>query len=267
MNANKYYEFTKEFFTINGCTIEELIPNYMTVHLTKEMDESLMNRPFYWHYMKKMNREGEPMSLSFKDISLGDQEEGVFLHAGTPKLQQIYQVALEKGFMTRLYEAVESKDNNNLALHPWLFVNIKLTFRGKQSKDQILSIGLNLINGALIHDAMDKIIDYSFNPKISDYTFPMTPVIRLESGYNRIVQHTEAYISKLDTEWASHSIEQLNYEKQLLEGFYNSNDIEEEQYEKELDQLNVRYKPRITLSVANGGLIYLSVSTSQQLLQ
>ncbi|MFG6148539.1 YqhG family protein [Halobacillus sp. B23F22_1] len=265
MNNARHYNFTKSFFELNGCLITEKKPKHMTIKLTKEMDEALMNRPFYWHYMKKMNREGEPLSLSFKDISLGDEEEGIFLHAGTPKLQQIYQVALEKGYTTRLYEKINSP-SQNLALHPWLCINAKLTFRGKQSKDLLLSLGLNLINGSLIHEAMNKFLGVSLTSNISDYTFPMTPLIRLESGYNRILQNIENYLHELDTEWADQSLSQLNYEQKLLESFFQSGDVDPEQYEKELEQLHIRYQPRIQLSVANGGLIYLTHETSQDLL-
>ncbi|MFC7320862.1 YqhG family protein [Halobacillus campisalis] len=265
MKQNVYYDFTKEFFTINGCLIEEKNAKHMKVLLTRQMDESLMNRPFYWHYMKKMNREGDPMSLSFKDISIGEEEEGIYLHAGTPKLQQIYQTALEKGYITRLYESI-NHPTHNLAMHPWLILNMKITFRGKQSKDKILSIGLNLINGAITHNMMELLEHIKLIQKISDYTFPMTPMIKLESAYNRIIQHVETYLTTLDTDWAEQSIQQFNYEKQLLQKFFHSDDIGEEQYQKELDQLAIRYKPRVTIKIANGGLFYLSVHTSQNLL-
>ncbi|MCP3025703.1 YqhG family protein [Halobacillus sp. A5] len=266
MNSASHYDFTKQFFQLNGCKIDEDKPKQMKVKLTKEMDEALMNRPFYWHYIKKMNREGETLSLTFKDISLGEAEEGIYLHGGTPKLQQIYQVALEKGYTARLYEAVET-DNQNLALHPWLCLNMRVTFRGKQSKDLLLSLGLNLINGAMVHEAMPKLIKLDLTSKVSDYTFPMTPLIKMESGYKRLLRNIELHLETLDTQWAVESLQQLRYEQELLESFYNSKDVDTDQYEKELEQLHVRYQPRIHLQVANGGLIYLTSETSQNMLR
>ncbi|WP_082233855.1 YqhG family protein [Halobacillus massiliensis] len=263
MTSNPHYEFTKEFFTINGCTIEERDDKFIKVQLTQELDEALMNRPFYWHYIKKMNRSGDPMSLSFKDIRLGDEEEGVFLHAGTPKLHQIYDFALEKGKFTRLYESIPYP-MTHLPLQPWLFVNILLTFRGKQTRNEILSLGLNLINGVVLSKAMDKIKDLPLTSKVSDYTFPMTPLIRIESGYNRLLEYAQDYISRMSSTWAEESEHQLNTETGLLEDFYNRNDMEEESYKKEARQLEIRYKPRITFETANGGLFYLSISTGQK---
>ncbi|WP_101844272.1 YqhG family protein [Halobacillus sp. Marseille-P3879] len=265
MNSASHYEFTKTFFELNGCEITEKKRGHMKVKLTKEMDESLMNRPFYWHYMKKMNREGDPLSLTFKDIQLGEEEEGIYLHPGTPKLQQIYQVSLEKGYTTRLYENVNATVQN-IALHPWLCMNVRLTFRGKQSKDLLLSLGLNLINGALIHGIMEKLDNLPLMSKVADYTFPMTPLIKIESGYQRILDHIESYLSSLDTHWAEESLSQLHHEKELLESFYHSQDVDEDQYEKELEQLLIRYQPRIQLEVANGGLLYLTNQTSNNML-
>ncbi|WP_173916164.1 YqhG family protein [Halobacillus sp. Marseille-Q1614] len=266
MTSNPHYEFTKEFFSINGCTLEERNGKFLKVQLTQEMDEALMNRPFYWHYIKKMNRAGDPMSLSFKDISLGDEEDGVFLHAGTPKLHQIYDFALSKGKFTRLYESI-AHQSTHLPLQPWMFVNLQLTFRGKQTRNEILSLGLNLINGMVLSNAMEKIKDLPLTPKVSDFTFPMTPLIRLESGYNRLIQYAEDYITQMSSTWAVESEEQLNTEKGLLDDFYTRDDMEEETYMKEAEQLEVRYKPRITLTTANGGLFYLSLYTGQKVAQ
>lgn len=65
------------------------------------MDEEIMNRPFYWHYMTKMNRPGDPMQLLFTNTS-HSKEGGIYLHAGTPKLHTIYGAAIKKGKTARL---------------------------------------------------------------------------------------------------------------------------------------------------------------------
>ncbi|UOQ93720.1 YqhG family protein [Halobacillus shinanisalinarum] len=263
MTTSMYYQFAKDFFTTHGCIITEEGNQSMHVKLTNDMDEALMNRPFYWHYMKKMDRVGEAMSLTFTD-GIMEEDSGIHLHAGTPKLHQMYQLAIERSYSTRLYEYLPSLTVNK-ALHPWLILNIKVTYRGKQTRDEVLSIGLNLINGALITKMMDKIWEFDFRSTVSDFSFPMTPIVRTESGYHRIIRYVNERLDSLDDQWEVQSLHQLKDEKDLLHRFFTSDDVDEEYYEKELEQIDVRYKPRISIQIANGGLFYLSQETSQQL--
>ncbi|TGB04321.1 YqhG family protein [Halobacillus salinus] len=254
------YTFVREFFTSNGCTISEEGPTHMTIQLTSEMDEEIMNRPFYWHYMKKMNRMGEPMELTFtesKDI------EGIYLHPGTPKLHTIFQTAMTRGRTARLYEVTQDKGG----LTPWLVINLFLHFRGKQSKNEHLSLGLNLLNGAFVQNTMEFLRQYDFDQHVSDYTFPITPIIQLPSAYRRMEGFVEQYAGSLDHQWAKDSRQHWEQEQSLLNSFYKSGDLSEDYYTNEKEQLSKRYHPRIEMEVVNGGLFYLSQSSNHKILQ
>ncbi|UOQ42540.1 YqhG family protein [Halobacillus salinarum] len=263
MKENPYYEFVKHFFLSYGCSIVEQSPFHMTIQLTAEVDEELMNRPFYWHYMKKMNRQGEPMQLTFTHTDAADQE-GIFLHPGSPTLHRIYRMAVDKGRTTRLYETIEQPIEQK-AMTPWLILNIQLQYRGKQTKNEQLSIGLNLINGGILENVMDKVWNVTFEPKVSDYTFPMTPIISLESGYRRMENYIENYVAGQDDAWVNESEAQLREELHLLKQFVLEENMTDEDYYKEKEQIETRYKPRISLSIVNGGLFYISQQTSNQL--
>ncbi|WP_226582979.1 YqhG family protein [Halobacillus litoralis] len=263
-SPNPYTAFVKDFFTSYGCALVEQTPSYFTIQLTSEMDEEIMNRPFYWHYMKKMNREGDPMQLTFTDTA-ETHKQGIYLHAGTPKLHMIYNTAIEKARTARLYEVIyQTKHPRNRAMSPWLVINVLLHYRGKQAKDEPLSIGLNLIHGTMMLKMMDKIQNIDFETKVSDYTFPMTPVISLVNAYKRIERHIETYLSSLDNKWVSESLHHLEKEKQLLESFYQSEDIDLESFTKEREQIDNRYKPYVEIEVINGGLFYISQETSAE---
>ncbi|MGP4061730.1 YqhG family protein [Halobacillus sp. H74] len=261
MNAlNPYTTFVQQFFTSYGCSVVEQSDSHFKVQLTNEMDEEIMNRPFYWHYMKKMNRAGDPMQLTFTDT---DQKinQGIYLHAGTPKLHTLYNTAIKKARTARLYEVIHQPDHNK-AMSPWLVVNALLHYRGKQAKDEPISIGLNLIHGTMTLRMMERIQNIDFETKVSDYTFPMTPVITLASAYKRIERHVENYIASKNNDWAIESLRHLDQEKQLLESFYQSEDIGLESFTKEREQIDTRYKPYIDMEVINGGLFYISQETS-----
>ncbi|MCA0970103.1 YqhG family protein [Halobacillus litoralis] len=258
--SNHHFHFVKHFFATNGCTVLKESPSQLQVQLTNDMDEQIMNRPFYWHYMKKMNREGDPMQLTFTEDRSVD---GIYLHAGTPKLHTLYRTAMKNGKTARLYEATSSKG----ALTPWLVINFFLHFRGKQTKNEHMSLGLNLVNGAFVHHMMDRLENFSFEQKVSDYTFPMTPIIQLSSAYKRIEGYVEQYAGTLNHDWARESHEQWQQEQDLLESFYSSGDLSEDYYKNEKEQLSKRYVPRIEMDVINGGLFYLSQNSNQGILQ
>lgn len=266
MTSTPYFHFVRQFFTLNDCTIVEESESHIKFQLTSEMDEEIMNRPFYWHYMRKMDREGAPMQLAFTEVKRDDDREGIYLHAGTPKLHTIYQTAKKRGRTTRLYESLDDA-NSNGALQPWLIVNHHLHFRGKQTKTLSLSIGINLINGMLLPDMMTRLEVIDFSVTVSDYTFPVTPIIGLLNAYKRMESYMESYISSLEHQWAYESLNQLKEEEALLQSFYESNDIAFEPFTNEVEQLNKRYNPRITIEAVNGGLFYLSHQTCQNIIQ
>ena len=60
MQQQEIHKFLERYFLSNKCEIVDKQPSYMTVQLTIELDKELMNRPFYWHYLRK-NR-GSPKS-------------------------------------------------------------------------------------------------------------------------------------------------------------------------------------------------------------
>ncbi|CDQ17921.1 YqhG family protein [Halobacillus karajensis] len=259
--VNPYKTFVKQFFLSYGCSIIDDLPSHFTIQLTSEMDEEIMNRPFYWHYMKKMNREGDPMRLTFTDT---DQKQagGIYLHAGTPKLHTLYNTAIKKGRTARLYEVIHEFTAQNRAMSPWLIVNALLHYRGKQTKDEPISIGINLIHGTMMLGMMEKIQHMDFEPTVSDYTFPMTPVISLSNAYKRMERHIETYIAQQDNQWIKESLLHLKQETQLLESFYESEDIDLDSFTKEREQIDNRYKPYIEMEVINGGMFYISQETS-----
>jgi hypothetical protein len=254
INLNSFLE---DYFTAHHCEILSNQDGVLKVQLNEKMDRALMNRPFYWHYIKKMGREGDPMPLTLITNQDSLEEQGERIHFGSPRLQQILNHLKEHERYTRLFEVVHA--NENTALHPWLVVNIKISYIGKLKKDEVFSIGLNLINGIMKTEMMDSLLDKDFQAQISDYCYTITPLIKLKSGYNRIFSVINQYIHDTEHEWAKESLQELETEVDLLKHFYEGDRDEDlDQMERELQDLNERYKPKIQLKVINGGIFYLS---------
>ncbi|MCT2537543.1 YqhG family protein [Aquibacillus koreensis] len=266
MTLVNLHDFLNDYFTSNHCEILENNNGKLHIQLTDKMDELLMNRPFYWQYVKKLGYPGEPMKISFITNPNRREEEGEWIHFGSPRLHQIFRALQTQGKFTKLYEHVQS--GQRTALVPWLVTNLKISYSGKQKKDEIVSIGLQLINGAMNLNMMQDLDTISLKPKISDFSYTMTPIIRMKSGYQRILNYVEQELQNKDHIWAEESWNHLQSEKKLLEHFYQDTTEDEEyenRFEQELKDIESLYKPVIDISVINGGLFYLTQQTSNKL--
>src|SRR5690625_80089 len=247
--------FLKTYFSAHHCELIHAEDGVLTIQLTEEMDRALMNRPFYWHYVKSTGNTGTPMQLTL--ITNPDKRDvkGEWIHFGSPRLQQIIAHLKQNEQITKLFQKVNT--TKNTALYPWLVTNIKISYEGKQKKDEVFSVGLHLVNGAMKSNMMDTLKSVPLNMAISDYCYPISPLIKLKSGYVRIETVIDNYIKKQSHEWAEDSLQTLDEEIQMLHHFYNE-ETEAEQKEKEMHEITKRYQPRITYKVINGGIIYLT---------
>src|SRR5699024_4645748 len=248
--------FLNSYFTSHQCDVREDTEGILQVQLTEEMDKVLMNRPFYWHYIKQMGRVGEPMRLTLITDTDKMDEEGELIHFGSPRLQQIMNDLKSRERFTKLFEQVETSEQT--ALYPWLVVNMKISYQGKLKKDELLSIGLHLINGKMQLEMMETLKSYSLHTGISDYCYTISPIIKLHSGLKRIEMVIEDYIRKQPYDWALESERALYEEIELLDHFYEDQQDGDSNYkQKEIRELTERYEPRITMKIVNGGLFYL----------
>ncbi|SDK55288.1 YqhG family protein [Sediminibacillus albus] len=264
MAIENLHDFLTDYFTANHCGILENENGKVTIQLTDEMDELIMNRPFYWHYIKQIGQQGQPMKVTFITNPDRRDEQGEWVHFGSPRLHQIFNTLGQQGKITRQFEQVDTAMQRS-PLIPWLVINLKIIYRGKHKKDELLSYGLQLINGTLVSPMMDKLIKLKLHTGIPDFCYTITPLIRYKSGYQRIIRYVEKYLNTKDYTWAKESWEHLYEEGKLLEYFYKdvSTDGEkQEQLKQSLSEIEKRFRPNISIDIVNGGIFYLSQQTS-----
>lgn len=256
MHITHLHSFLRTYFSAYHCPIHHDHDGVLTVQLTEEMDQSLMNRPFYWHYMKSIGNDGDPAELTFITEPGQDQEDetGEWIHFGSPRLQQIFKHLKQTSCHVKLFQKIEA--TKNTALYPWLLTNIKISYKGKQNKDEMFSIGLNLINGMMKTNMMELLQKLPLHNTISDYCFPMSPLVKYKSGFSRITAVIEDYLKNQTYDWADESLVTLSEEINMVKHFYEHED-DKEHLQKEIDDLTNLYQPTITYQVINGGLIYL----------
>lgn len=257
MGIHDLDQFITDYFTAHQCQILNQQDGVITIQLTEDMDKALMNRPFYWHYIKKIGQEGTPQTLTLITNQKKRGEKGEFIHFGSPRLQQIMNHLTQNERFTKSYQTTLSP-HVNTALHPWLVVNIKITYAGKKQKDELFSIGLNLITGVMKSQMMEYLYQLDLQNTIPDYCFTISPVVKLHSGMKRIEVLLDDYIQNQPHQWAEESIAVMNEDIQLLEHFYEQlSEQDKQQMEQEVEEIKNRYEPTITWSVVNGGLFYL----------
>lgn len=254
MNLDK---FLTDYFTAHQCAVTDDGRGVIHVELTEKLDRILMNRPFYWQYIKSTGSKGQPMNLTFIVNPERREEKGEWIHYGSPRLLQIFRHLKENEKFTRQFQIIDT--HTNTPLYPWLLINMKISYQGKHTKDEIFSIGLHLVNGMMKTNMMEEIKNIPFSRKISDYCYPISPMIQLRSGFSRIEKLLERYIQDLDHKWAEQSVEMMEEEKALLRHFFDSN--AEENMEKEIKEIEMRYRPKVIMNVINGGIIYLKADS------
>lgn len=264
MQQTEIHSFLENFFTANECEIIENKYDYLTVQLTIEMDKLLMNRPFYWHYLEKTNGTPKPMQLTL----ITDQNEktksinGEFIHFGAPRLHQIFQAAKKLGSAIRLYEQPKTFPANSLPLHPWLGVNFIVSYQCDIKKDRLFSIGLHLISGSIVENFQEKLEQLELTPKIPDFCFTMSPLIKPKSGLSRIQSFIEQIIIKDNHEWANDARQRWHADLMLLNHFYEDLEEKPDCYHLEQEALKNLYEPQIHITIQNGGIFYLTPTTA-----
>lgn len=258
MEQHEIHHFLSRFFQASGCQILENDGQMLNIQLTVDMDKRLMNRPFYWKYVEQLGQDGQPLQLNLvTDPEQANDSDGEFIHFGSPRLHQIFQSAKDLSRHTRLFEKVENIDSRSVPLVPWIGMNMKISYKCDRKKDELVSFGLQLINGQLVksfHEQLDKL---HLTPKIPDYCFTISPLIKPGSGLKRLESYIAEYVANKDDQWAHDAERRWAEDQGLLDQFYENTEEKPESYEREKEAIRQQYEPKIQVTILNGGLFYL----------
>ena len=156
-----------------------------------------------------------------------------------------------------MYEDISPTDQQQFPLHPWLCLNIKISYQCDRKKHRLLSLGLHLVSGAVVDDFHDLLATKSLTPKIPDYTFTISPIIKPSSGMKRLEDVVDMLVSKEEHGWADEAKKRWAADLLLLDQFYQGN-TDADSYLVEKEALRKQYEPIIKAEVINGGIFYLA---------
>ncbi|MFT4412545.1 YqhG family protein [Fredinandcohnia humi] len=264
MQQQEIVNFLEKYFVSNHCEIIEKQQGYMTVQLTIEIDKLLMNRPFYWTYVEKTNGTPNPMKLTLitdRDKT-SDEIKGDFIHFGAPRLHQIFESTKKLASYIRLYQHT-TVTTGNTALFPWLGLNVKVSFKCDRKRDILMSLGIQLINGSIVEGFQEQLEQLDLRPKIPDLAYTMSPLIKPQSGVNRLQQYIRGFVETQEHTWADEARKRWDEDLALLNSFYEGIDEKPESYTIEKEALREQYEPKVLVEIINGGLFYLTQNTIQ----
>jgi hypothetical protein len=260
VQQQEIHQFLESYFKANNCDILENQQGHMTVQLNVEVDKELMNRPFYWHYLEKTGGVPNPMKLTFitNKQKAPENIKGEVIHFGSPRLHQIFASTKNLAGYIRLYENNSSNTGIQTPLIPWLGLNFKISYQCDRKRDIFQSIGLQLINGRIVEDFHDNLLTLPMKPKIPDYAYTLSPLIKPKSGLTRIHSLLNTRIEQEDASWAEDAKIRWKKDLDLLHHFYEDSEDKSESFETEKIALQEQYEPKIIVSIVNGGLFYLT---------
>lgn len=252
MKQKDIYNYTKRFFLAKDCKVEEnRQTETLTVELTPELDEKLMNRIFYWYYMNKIGGNPEPLTITL--------EKDKDLYFGSPRLHQLFNLAIAEGQFIRFYETPGHNLMKHEPLYPWLTMHVKVTYKCDLSYDRLLSIGIQLLNGMTITGFNDAILTREIQATIPDLCYTMMPLISPNSAIVRIEKLIQNQLSDEPFEWAELARQRWQEELNLLNKF-DEDSSSNDSVDNEKKALQELYEPKITVQTMQAGLVYLSDS-------
>lgn len=256
INGENVIPFLSTFFTNHDCQVTAINEHAVKVQLTEKIDKAIMNRPFYWHYITATGQESQPQTLTLTTKKLENTQPWETIHFGTPRMNDICEYLAASSRFTRVFEQVQV--NKQTLLHPWLNLNIIISYKGKQWKEEVISLGLNLINGVIVEDMMESLQTKQFDSFISPNCYTVTPLIKVESGFKRIDKYIDQHLEQQNYTWVKESVLLLKDELLLLAHFYEDTK-KQAQLEQEIVELHKRFRPELSVQVINAGIIYLAV--------
>ncbi|MFC7394258.1 YqhG family protein [Scopulibacillus cellulosilyticus] len=261
MQQAAIHNFLEHFFIANECEFLENKDGLLKVKLTVALDKLLMNRSFYWHYIEKIGGVPETTTLTLKTAP-SEEKDGELIHFGSPRLHQIFRAAKQLAPYIRLYQETGS-EGNFTPLVPWLGINFKISYQCDLKKDDLLSLGLHLMNGTIATHFHEQLLQMPLTPKIPDYCYTLTPMIKPISGLKRLEHFIEQKIQNDDHQWADNARIRWQKDQSLLDQFYEDQTNEEapDTYVKEKEALKEQYEPKVNVQIINGGLFYLDKSS------
>ncbi|MGA8941706.1 MAG: YqhG family protein [Thermoactinomyces sp.] len=265
MDQTRVRKWTERYLNHYQCQIIESAPTYLVTQLSVQADKDILNRPFYWMYVEKMNIKPNPIQLCliFDPENHPVDIKGEFLYFGAPRFRKMLESAQKHGKFVRLYELPKWQASRSpaKAYSPWLGVNYKISYICDQKKDRLCHLGISLLSGEVTESFYEMLAERKWSVQLPPNRHIPSQRLSLMEAVGELEFYLEEQIRQEDLTWAKEAQERFNNEIKQLDSYYPEHIQPDDKLAKEKKQqeqeLVWQYHPRIEISVVNAGIFYL----------
>lgn len=258
--------FTERYLEANDCRIVESSPTYLHAQLSIEADKDLVNRPFYWMYVEKMNLPANPMQLCFVFDPENPPEDrrAEYLFYGSPRFRQLLRSAQKLGKFVRLYQQPvgwPQFSSQPKGYIPWLSVHYLVSYVCDQKKDCISSYGINLQTGQIKSDFEELLNQHKWTHKLPEKRHTLSPRMTIQEAVGEIEYCLTEKLTEEDHHWAEEAEKRLQDELTQVNAYFpdetKQSDEQKAAKTARLKECTWQYHPRIEVNLISAGLFYL----------
>jgi hypothetical protein len=261
-------KFTERYLRATNCHIIESAPSFLHTQLSVEADKDLVNRPFFWMYVEKMNLPANPVQLCFvfdpENPPEGKRAEHLFY--GSPRFRQLLQSAQNQGKFVRLYqEPARWSHFSSLSkgYSPWIGVHYLISYVCDQKMDRIVSLGINLQTGEIKKDFDDVLQKFKWSHKLPERRYTLNPRMSIQEAVGELEYILTEELTEEDHQWAEDADQRLQDELNQVAAFFPVKEklTDEQSAAKTARERECiwQYHPRIEVNLIAAGLFYLEV--------
>ncbi|PYI56520.1 YqhG family protein [Paenibacillus flagellatus] len=189
---------------------------------------------------------------------------------GSKRLAQLFDAVKADGRWVQLFETPDPSSRvgpgPSAGYVSFLNVNVKIELACDMKRDELHSFGVNLATGELRDRFFESIAGRKLTPRLPPNVYIARPAVTLAKGRSIVEQHVERLLKRYDHRWAAAANERLRDELERVDRYYEDavkgledeqRQAAEDQWRKRREELDWQYRPRIRVTVVNGGLFHL----------
>lgn len=188
---------------------------------------------------------------------------------GSKRLLQLFDVVKAEGRHVQLFEEPSAADRRSAVSSgyvSYLMVNVKIELACDMKRDELHSFGVDLSTGELHESFIETVAGKKLTPRLPPRVYIARPAVSLTRARTIVEQHVEKLLKRYDHSWAAAAHERLMDELSRVDGYYEDavkaagDEVRREiveQWNKRREEIDWQYRPKIRVSVINGGLFHL----------
>ncbi|MBE3596190.1 MAG: hypothetical protein IMW86_04000 [Hydrogenibacillus sp.] len=246
--------FAEIFFNERRSTILERGDAHLIVELSREADEALRYRPFYWTYVDAARLTPSPLIKTYRFPGLASTKTPPFMDMreevltfGAPRVRRMLEAAIDFGRLSRAYEtdpsdaaATERASSKTAAppagpaeeppasaasavtyaLEPWLYLSYTVAYTSELRWERFVTYGVRLTDLRLERD-FDRILDArTWTSSVPPYRPLLPPLFSVKSAVEIAESRLRDELAREDRRWVESRIAQGEREKAKIERYY-----------------------------------------------